>query len=337
MTPQPSSKENNWERALTILSAPPSYIKWRLYKAVTDYRRIICRNFYQERQTELERSIIVAGTARSGTTWLAEVIASQMPARIMFEPFHSEFVEEFARFNYLQYMPPDEEDAALFDIVQRILTGQIRNSWIDVQVETLRPQWRIIKEIRACLFLRWIHDRFSQVPIVFIIRHPCAVVASWIKLNWTADRDLRYLLAQPLLIENFLGDKLGMIRNARTEEERLAIIWCVTNLIPLKQFFGTPLHVVFYENLYRQPEEEIPRIFHAIGRPYKDSVFRKGRRPSLSCNIKSGIFGDANPIIAWRRVLSEDAINRVYGIVREFGLDYLYGNSEIPLQTTISP
>ena len=253
----------------------------------------------------------------------------------MFEPFHSKLVEDFAQFNYFQYMRPNQKDDALHNYVRRILTGQIRDRWIDRQVETIWPKWRVIKDVRACLFLRWIHNRFPEVPIVFIIRHPCAVVASRIKLGWAPDHDLDPLLEQEHLLEDFLGRKLATIRSARTDEEKHAIAWCVSNLVPLRQFRGTPLHVVYYENLYLHPEEEIPKIFSAIGRPYTESVFRYARRPSTTTRMQSAVFSGTDIISAWRHELSADAIARVLGIVDDFGLGHLYGNSDLPLQKKI--
>jgi hypothetical protein len=85
----------------------------------------------------------------------------------MFELFHAELVRDFAQFNYFQYMLPQQDDTALINYVRRVLSGQIRQPWIDRQVDTLLPRWRLIKEIRACLFLCWIHNRFPQVQVVF--------------------------------------------------------------------------------------------------------------------------------------------------------------------------
>ena len=309
-------------------------MKWHLHKMARRGWRAICSKLYQDRNTDPSHSIIIAGTARSGTTWLADLIASQMPARIMFEPFHSELVPGFREFNYFRYMRPGLENQALLAFVRRVLTGQIRNSWIDRQVETLRPQWRVIKEIRACLFLRWMHDRFPEVPMVFIIRHPCAVVASRIRLNWNPNNDIEPFLVQQHLLDDFLGDHLPAIRKASTDAEKHAIIWCVSNLVPLWQFRDAPLHVMFYENLCQHPEAEIPNLFRAIGRPYTDTVFKYARRPSTTTRMQSAVVKGIDPTASWRRELSGDAIKRVLGIVKEFGLAHLYGDADLPQQKT---
>lgn len=53
-------------------------------------------------------------------------------------------------------------------------------------------------------FLKWLRIRFPKVPLLFILRHPCAVVLSRKELGWPADSDLEPFLQQESLIEDFL-------------------------------------------------------------------------------------------------------------------------------------
>ena len=104
------------------------------------YRRAIQlfgSQFYKNPEPDLHRSIMVAGTARSGTTWLGDLIAAQIPCRVMFEPFHPELVKEYRGFHYFQYMRPDGKNSELHAFAQKIFTGQIRDRWIDHQKESI--------------------------------------------------------------------------------------------------------------------------------------------------------------------------------------------------------
>ena len=309
-----------------------SDLKWQLRNVARRCRKAVCSKTYQDRNRDPARSIIVAGTARSGTTWLGELIASQMRCRMMFEPFHTELVSDFAQFNYFQYMRPGQENAALLDYVRRVMLGEIRHPWIDRYVDTFLPRWRVIKEIRACLFLRWIHDYFPEVPMVFIIRHPCAVVASRLRLNWATDGDIKHFLTQKPLLDDFLAESMDIIQGAITREEKHAIVWSVSNLVPLQQMSDTPMHVVFYENLLLHPGEEIPKLFRAIRQPYDESAFRYAHRASMTTKRKSAILEDTNPTTSWRRELSDTQITRVLRVVEGFGLGYLYGDSDLPAE-----
>ena len=255
-----------------------------------------------------------------------------MRCRLMFEPFHTGLVSDFAQFNYFQYMRPGQENSALLDYAYRVLSGQIRHPWIDRYVDTVLPRRRVIKDIRACLFLRWIHDYFPEVPMVFIIRHPCAVVASRLKLDWATDGDIRHFLDQKPLLDDFLSERMDIIQGATTSEEKHAIVWSVSNLVPLQQMRDMPMHIVFYENLLLYPGEEIPKLFRAIRQPYDESVFRYAHRASMTTKRKSAILEDTDPTTSWRRELSDAQITRVLRIVEGFGLDHLYGDSDLPAE-----
>jgi hypothetical protein len=305
-----------------------SYIKWRVGKASRRLRRAACRHLYRDTDADLDRSIIVAGAGRSGTTWLADIIGAQLSCRMMFEPFQSRQVEEYAGFEYFQYMRPEETNEPLLAFSRKVLTGRIRHRWIDRHVEVLSPDFRLIKEIRACLFLRWLHQNFPEVPILFLVRHPCAVVASRLQLNWDTDSDIQPFLSQPRLVDDHLQQHLPWIRSVSTEEEKHAIIWCVSNLVPLRQFSDAGLEVVFYEELCRSPNEAISRLFKALGQTPGRRAFRAANRASTTARGFSAVVTGDDPVTRWRDKLTADQIDRILAVVDRFGLGYLYESDE---------
>ena len=310
------------------------YFQWRCLRLRKLLLHSLCSKLYLDTDGDIRKSIIVAGTARSGTTWLADIIASQISCRMMFEPFHSRKVKAFGQFNYFQYMRPAEESEELRSYCARILRGDIRHTWIDRQVENIFPKYRLIKEIRVNLFLKWIHNRFPDVPLLFLIRHPCAVVLSRMQLGWATDTDIEPFLSQTELVDDFLGHKMDIIERARTVEEKHAIIWCVSNLIPIKQFQSNGLNVVFYENLCTQPEAEIPRIFQALRHHYQASAFQYLDQPSTTTLRSSAILTGDNKVSQWKKELLPTQIDSILSVVQEFGLDNLYGDSLTPRLTS---
>lgn len=299
-------------------------LSWQLSKIRRRATQLIVSRIYQDRDRDIEQSIFVAGTARSGTTWLGDVIASQGSARLMFEPFQSEQVRAFRQFSYFHYMRPTEDNDDLLAYCQDVLSGNIRNSWIDRQVESLRPQFRVIKEIRANLFLKWLHDRFPELPILFMIRHPCAVVLSRMKLDWATDGDIHSFLMQPELVDDFLIEKLDIIQRATSAVEKHAIIWCISNMVPLRQFDRDELPLVFYEDLCLQPELEIPRIFEIIGRSYKGSILEFVGRPSTTSRPFSAVVTGDDRVSGWKNELATKQIDEVLAVVEAFDLGQLY-------------
>jgi hypothetical protein len=286
---------------------------------------------------DLDRSILVAGTGRSGTTWLGDLITSQISCRVMFEPFNPDLVSEYSGYNYFQYMRPADEDQVLHEFARKVLSGEIRNRWVDHKNEQIFPEYRIIKEIRANLLLKWLHDRFPEVPILFIMRHPCAVVLSRMELGWATDADIEPFLSQPDLVTDHLASHLELIRNARTDVEKHAIIWCVSNLIPLKQFEPGSLKIVYYEKLCTQPEIELSTILDLIGKERRQLLSEKFDRPSQTTRETSAVVTGADKISSWKRKLDASQIERILDIVNAFGLGELYGDSFQPQDSNIQP
>jgi hypothetical protein len=306
-------------------------LPWPLQKSGRLVKRLVFSKMYRDRNRELRANMIVAGTARSGTTWLAEIIASQLNGRLVHEPFHPILVPDFRQFHYFQYMRPEEQDEALTLFCQRLFGGTMRNRWMDRYVDKLRPTVRVVKAIRANLFLKWLHRKFPDAPQLLIIRHPCAVAASRMKLGWATDDDIASFLAQPKLIEDHLADKMAIIKSATTDAQKHAIIWCVHHLVPFRQFEEDELPIVYYEDLCLQPEVEIPRVFAALGQSYDESVFARLPRPSLTSTGGSAVIAEGDRVSGWRKSLSARQISEILGVVEAFGLAHLYGDGDIPL------
>jgi hypothetical protein len=156
------------------------------------------------------------------------------------------------------------------------------------------------------------------------------------ELGWATDRDIEPFLSQSQLVEDYLGPYLDLIRNAVNNEEKHAVIWSVSNLVPLKQFNSNQLKVVYYENLCTQPEIELPGIFEAIGyhssnrTPVTDS-----NQPSQTTRRDSAVVTGTNKIDFWKAKLSPSQIDNILRVVQAFGLGHLYGDSTLPFHKNV--
>ena len=172
-------------------------LQWLWLKTRSRLRTALARQFYRDPGPEIARSILVAGTARSGTTWLANIIDAQLGCRILFEPFHPK-VEAYEADQLFPYVRPGEQAPRLHQYAERVLRGQIRDPWIDSEATRLWPKYRLIKDVRLNLVLKWFCDTFPEVPVLLIVRHPCAVVLSRMEAGWEADGDIQLdALARP--------------------------------------------------------------------------------------------------------------------------------------------
>ena len=95
------------------------------------------------------KAVLLAGSGRSGTTWIAQLISSRGGWRLMFEPFHSRQIDLLSDWNYRQYLRPGDRDDRFVEPAARILTGKLRHPWVDRFNPSLLARRRLVKEIRA--------------------------------------------------------------------------------------------------------------------------------------------------------------------------------------------
>ncbi|MGE3538795.1 MAG: hypothetical protein AB7N91_15355 [Candidatus Tectimicrobiota bacterium] len=214
--------------------------------------------------------ILVAGSGRSGTTWLGNIIAGD-EWRILFEPFNERRVPAVAGLGLRPYFHPTAAYPQWHPVIERVLRGHITNAWTDKDRPRLKVSQSaglLIKEIRVNGMLAWLDHHFHPT-IVYIIRHPCAVIASRLQLQW--DTPLEAILAQPQLMRDYLAPYEPLVRGARSAVQKHAIMWCVENLIPLTQLAHHNWICCTYEHLVLDPGQEIRRLLAQLQLPYSEA------------------------------------------------------------------
>lgn len=257
-------------------------------------------------------AVVLAGSGRSGTTWLADMICHSGGYRLIFEPFERR-----------QYLRPGDDREEFLDPAQDILSGKVRSLWSDRFRGGLVFRRRLVKDIRANLMLGWIKAAFPETPVILLLRHPCAVAASRMRLGWRDN--LEETMRQKDLVEDFLAPFEAEIRAAKTPFERHVFLWCIDNYVPLMQLAPDDAHLVFYEDLREDPADELRRISAFLARDLDGRALRGLDRPSsLSFD------GEVAPPDAWRETLDREQIERATEILALFGLDVIYGESPRP-------
>lgn len=278
--------------------------------------------FYLDRGGGHTDTVFLAGSGRSGTTWLSDLINHRGEYRLIFEPFYPQRVGLCGSFNLRQYLRANDDRVEFLAPAREILSGRIRSLWTDRSRGLRVFHRRLVKDIRANLFLYWMHAHFPEMPIILLLRHPCAVAESRLALGWRDNLD--EILTQKELLEDFLEPFEAEIRNARTPFERHVFLWCIENYVPLMQFGPGEVHVSFYENLRLRPEEELRRLFAFLGEEFDTEILRKADHPSA---LSRGI---VPPVGAWRRSLGGGQVRRAMEILDPFGLGGMYGEDSMP-------
>jgi len=269
-------------------------------------------------------SVFLAGSGRSGTTWLSEIVNHGGGYRYVFEPFNPDKVGAFGHFKTKQYLRPGDGREEFLEPARLALTGALRDPWTDQFNRRIVARRRLIKDIRANLLLAWMRANFPNMPIVLLLRHPCAVVASRLALGWKDNLD--ETMEQEELVEDFLLPMEEEIRVAGDDFERHLFLWCIDNYVPLKQFERGGIHLTFYENLLVNPERELQSLFDFLGEDLDDNVFDKLRRPSPLSRKDA----PAPSVDGWRDRVGASRLRRTGEILNLFGLDRVYGEGSMP-------
>lgn len=268
-------------------------------------------------------TIVICGSMRSGSTWLAELLSTLEGHLQVFEPLHTEYVKEADRIvkERIMYVPAQkdwQEGEAFFD---RVLTGRLMTPWMASQMPIKRifnANRLVVKFVRANLMLPWLCRQKGIRKPVLVLRHPCAIVTSQLKKEWPPGKyevlNHSYMKANPELrakCEQF--DK---------PEELAAMGWCLRYHGVLKSESPQDFVVVSYEALVRNGKEELARIYDAWGQPLSQEVVDALERPSDTSTSTSFIVQGKDPLAAWQHYLTDEQVNNVMKVIEVFELDF---------------
>ncbi|TFF98983.1 MAG: hypothetical protein EU541_06080 [Promethearchaeota archaeon] len=294
----------------------------RIYHRVI--KRLLFRRIYFERNNDIKKSIIIAGGGRSGTTWLAEVLAEYFHYRLIFEPLHPN-IHYFKPIHDTRYIPPSSSHLNYKDKLYKLFSGELKHQKLDLDNRIFRPKGRIVKFIRANLLIPWMKTQFPNIPIVFILRHPCAVISSRINLGWEVETFNHYLGNKDLM-EHYLNPYKDIITNAESPVQKQACNWCIENLVPLKAMKNKKWIITTYEDLVMSFKNEIKRIIQQISP--KTSInenaiinYRSFQTPNKSKSLEP-----LELLSVWKSRLTSHEINDILTIVKKFSLDNVYDN-----------
>lgn len=306
-------------------------LKQKLEKKVL---RPLVSPLYIDYNPDYKAAIFLAGTEKSGTTWISDIINYRREYRYIFEPFWADRVDICQSFKPRQYIRPDDDNPAFVRSAETILSGRIRNPWTDMYHRRFIASQRLIKDIRANLFIKWLSCHFPQVPIILLLRHPCAVVRSHLRRTHLRP-DLEPFLVQEELMEDHLAPFARDMKAAQTDFEKYVFRWCIETYVPLKQFHQDEIHLAFYEDFCMSPEPEIDRLFAFLDKPYSKAVYKHLRRPSPVARTESAIVSGGSLLDGWRKQITKEQTSRAIEILGLFGLDKIYSEDSIPNKNSV--
>ena len=290
------------------------------------------------RRGNYKEVIWLIGAARSGTTWISNLINHDKKYRELFEPFHPRFVEPM---NFLlphQYVRPDEPNEQLEKIAGEVFSGKFMHARVDRGNRSLVYHGLLVKDVFANLFAHWASNRFPQVKPVLLIRNPFPVALSIYKAkNWFWMKEPLEFLNQTKLIEDHLRPFEEIIRKTSAEQDPVLnqiLIWSILNYVPLRQFAPGQCHICFYEDVLSNPHKEISNIMRFVNsativpeRLQEEVIFRSSR---------TSISGDrAADLNFWKNEMTSRQIDAGLNLLDAFGFAELYDETSTPNRTVL--
>jgi hypothetical protein len=312
-----------------ILTPSARSVVRRTYRALATSVARASHEFFIDAGGDHRSSVFLSGSGRGGTTWIAQILNADNEYRMMFEPFCPAEVPLCRTFGSSLYLRPDAMDAPRRTIAGQVLAGRMKSGWVDQYNHRWWATTRLIKDIRTNLYLRWLNVNFPGMPIIQVLRHPLATVASRMSLGWNTYIDS--YLAQPALVEDHLASVAEEMRAATDPFEQQVFRWCVEAYVPLRQFAPGEIHLAFYERFVTHPYASIAGIFRHIGRIFDERAFSALRAPSTQTRRKKSAIAVGGDIIGqWREVFSGERVRRALHILSLFGLDRIYSDAIMP-------
>ncbi|MEM1354500.1 MAG: sulfotransferase [Planctomycetota bacterium] len=277
-------------------------------------------------------TVLLAGSGRSGTTWLGQIINADHQYREVFEPLFPERVRRVAEFPTTRYIPVNDTDASLAALIGGLLEGRVRSRWTDRYNRRFLARRRLTKVIRANLMLGYIRRRFPHVKLCFALRHPCAVATSRLKLGWAPH--LHELLGQPALVSDHLVHQRELIERVLQDGDLFdqhITMWCIENVVPLRELKAGDVCVLQYERFCNAFDPQAEGLFNWLGRPAPRRIGEAAKRVSAHYRRDSAVLTGASPISGWRQHVSAGQLDRALKLLDAFGLNHLYGAENLPL------
>jgi hypothetical protein len=276
-----------------------------------------------------EDCVFIAGAGRSGTTWVMELVNANRDHRVVFEPFASHRVRALRGFPREPYIRPDDRDPEVVAHIDRIVSGRYRSWWTDQHNRTFVCRKRLIKAIRANLCLGFIRRRYPRMPIILLVRHPCAAVRSMVRLGY-GSYPMDVFSDQAELVEDHLAPYLDLLRSTEDSFDQRVLRWCIQHKVMFSQLTEGDVHLMFYEELCTDPSRSFAQMCSYLGRPYDHNMRKAVHRPSrLSADHSEILGGSASPD-AWREGVSAQQAERAMGFLETFGLGDLYSSEGMP-------
>jgi hypothetical protein len=325
-------------------------IRCRVRTIVRNARCAPARRFNERHASDYDfrRSLVISGMRRGGTTWLAELIAGIHDTTLVWEPLNivdprkardlrwavdARQIPNGANW-WIPFIPQSADDPEARQYFHRLFTGQLLHSsmfQLTSEVPTSPTRHYLFKFCRANRLLPWMVKTFAMRPPVFLVRHPCAVVASMMRHRPAAHLTAPFVVVPDRYSAEFHQPYLSYLASLETREEIFAALWCLDHSVPLNHPWNDQRWITLsYECLVKHGRDAFRGLCQRLELPETAGIEARLKRPSRTTVDGSPILEGGDQLSGWRKHLSRAQIDRVLAVVAHFGLDDVYSDELEP-------
>lgn len=250
--------------------------------------------------------VYIAGVARSGTSWFAQVLNSSPDVCFRFQPL---FAYEFK--GRVNEDSTREEYEALFremyDTTSPFLAQEDKQRTGDYPIfdKHANAHTLIFKENRYQSVLEPMLRRVPNLKAVGIVRHPCAVLNSWRK-------NVKEFPPGSDILKEW---RFGNCKNKGNEDYFGYYKWKeIANLyMDLRDKYADRFILMRYEDVVNAPQPSFRALFEFLGIPYGDTTCRFVEESTTS--HESGyyaVYKSKSVMDTWRSELPAHIIDEIY-------------------------
>lgn len=252
--------------------------------------------------------IAILGVARSGTSWLGNILDSSPGVVYRFQPlFAYEFRDRITHASssdeYIQWFRElyacdtefltqrDKKEAGLYPVFQK----------------ADKPAVLVFKENRFLYYFSKMLRLFpDDVKAICIVRNPCAVINSWL-------RNPKEFPPESNVDEEW---RFGSCKNEGKEENFFGFYkWReATHLfLDMRDQWPNSVHIVRYEDLVKDPFNQTDKIFAFVKEELSEQT-QNFIQESRSKHIESpyAVFKNESVVDSWRSQLDQKIIDEIY-------------------------
>lgn len=284
-------------------------------------------------------NVFLFATARGGSTWVMEIIASQPGMKFYDEPFNirRQNVSDTGLFPDWQSVMPDTGDP---DRVVRFLNTLTAGGYRFMNPAPFRPhhRWftnRIVFKIHELEHLIGRIARECHGQVVYLLRHPIPT-----SLSRRVFPRLDLFLASPYY-DRVIGEgpalrEIKRIGAGGSHLQRGTVSWCYENLIPLRHADFDGLFVT-YEEMALNPARSCDLLLERLSLPDREAMLDAFHRPSTNISMSSAetrsMITEADEqkrrrylVAKWQAKVTPAEAAQVSAILGLFGLDVYSGD-----------